>query len=83
MPALFVVVTAVDSINADHYYGAQFVVLLIHVLFMYWARLVSSEVDAFLSSCLIIGPNSSSGKYGKAIIFFRRAWVPRSFKKAA
>ena len=83
MPALFVVVTAVDSINADHYYGAQFVVLLIHVLFMYWARLVSSEVDASLSSCLIIGPNSSSGTYGKAIIFFRRAWVPRSFKKAA
>ena len=83
MPALFVVVTAVDSINADHYYGAQFVVLLIHVLFMYWARLVSSEVDASLSSCLIIGPNSSSGNYGKAIIFFRRAWVPRSFKKAA
>ena len=83
MPALYVVVSAVDSINADHYYGAQFLVSSIHVLFMYWARLVSSGVDASLSSCLSIGPNSSSGKYGKAIIFFRRAWVPRSFKKAA
>ena len=41
-----------DFLNADHEDRSQLLVSMIHVLFMYWARLVSSGVDAYLSSHL-------------------------------